>query len=196
MTPRPPRLSSPAKKDLPEEVYAAQKRAFEMGSLSTESFVPGQSGTRPNTPAEKAWSEYNHHWAGIISFGRFSRGSCANRENLLGAQLAAAFSGPFHFSFFEKRPGGLAARTKRLLGHVCGSRGLVAPRLCGGGRRPGRIRMAPADWPRRICQHPAGVSDAHRGLWRAVPHAFPQPRLCERRRSGRAKVTSRWRFSR
>ena len=66
MTPRPPRLSSPAKKDLPEDVYAAQKRAFEMGSLSTESFVPGQSGTRPNTLAEKAWSEYNHHWAGIL----------------------------------------------------------------------------------------------------------------------------------
>ena len=66
MTPRPPRLSSPAMKDLPEDVYAAQKRAFEVGSLSTESFVPGQSGTRPNTPAEKAWSEYNHHWAGII----------------------------------------------------------------------------------------------------------------------------------
>jgi putative copper resistance protein D len=66
MTPRPPRLSSPAMKDLPEDIYAAQKRAFEVGSLSTESFVPGQSGTRPNTPAEKAWSEYNHHWAGII----------------------------------------------------------------------------------------------------------------------------------
>ncbi|HEY6946226.1 MAG TPA: CopD family protein [Candidatus Acidoferrum sp.] len=66
MSPRPPRLSSPAMKDLPEEIYAAQKRAFEMGSLSTESYVPGQSGTRPNTPAEKAWSEYNHHWAGII----------------------------------------------------------------------------------------------------------------------------------
>ena len=66
MTPRPPRLSSPAMKDLPEDIYAAQKMAFETGSLSTESFVPGQSGTRPNTPAEKAWSEYNHHWAGII----------------------------------------------------------------------------------------------------------------------------------
>jgi copper resistance protein D len=66
MTPRPPRFSSPAMKDLPEDVYAAQKIAFEVGSLSTESFVPGQSGTRPNTPAEKAWSEYNHHWAGII----------------------------------------------------------------------------------------------------------------------------------
>ena len=66
MTPRAPRLSSPAMKDLPEDVYAAQKRAFEVGSISTESFVPGQSGTRPNTPAEKAWSEYNHHWAGMI----------------------------------------------------------------------------------------------------------------------------------
>jgi copper resistance protein D len=66
VTPRPPRLSSPAIKDLPEDVYAAQRKAFEVGPLSTESFVPGQSGTRPNTPAEKAWSEYNHHWAGII----------------------------------------------------------------------------------------------------------------------------------
>jgi len=66
MTPRPPRFSSPAMQELPEDAYAAQKKAFEEGSLSTESFVPGQAGTRPNTPAEKAWSEYNHHWAGVI----------------------------------------------------------------------------------------------------------------------------------
>src|SRR5229473_2129785 len=66
MYPRPPRFSSPAMQELPEDVYAAQKKAFEAGSLSTESYVPGQAGTRPNTPAEKAWSEYNHHWAGII----------------------------------------------------------------------------------------------------------------------------------
>ena len=66
MTPRPPRFSSPAMQDLPEDVYATQKTAFEVGSLSTESYVPGQSGTRLNTPAERAWSEYNHHWAGII----------------------------------------------------------------------------------------------------------------------------------
>jgi copper resistance protein D len=66
ITPRLPRLSSPAMKELPEDVYVAQKMAFEMGSLSTESFVPGQSGTRPNTPSEKGWSEYNHHWAGIV----------------------------------------------------------------------------------------------------------------------------------
>src|SRR5467141_2460111 len=66
MAPRPPRFASPAMQELPEDIYAAQKKAFESGSLSTESYVPGQAGTRPNTPAEKAWSEYNHHWAGIV----------------------------------------------------------------------------------------------------------------------------------
>ena len=66
MSPRPPRLASPSTQELPEDIYAAQAKIFEAGSLSTESFVPGQAGTRPNTPAEKAWSEYNHHWAGII----------------------------------------------------------------------------------------------------------------------------------
>jgi copper resistance protein D len=66
MSPRPPRLGSPSMQELPEDVYAAQKNSFEAGSLSTASYVPGQAGTRPNTPAEKAWSEYNHHWAGII----------------------------------------------------------------------------------------------------------------------------------
>jgi putative copper resistance protein D len=66
MFPRPPRFSSPAMQDLPEDVYAAEKKAFEVGPLSTESYVPGQTGTRLNTPAEKAWSEYNHHWAGVI----------------------------------------------------------------------------------------------------------------------------------
>ena len=66
MSPRSPRFASPSVQELPEDVYAAQKKAFESGSLSTESYVPGQSGTRPNTPAEQAWSEYNHHWAGIV----------------------------------------------------------------------------------------------------------------------------------
>src|SRR5712692_2088448 len=66
MSPRQPRFASPSIQELPEEIYTAQKKAFESGSLSTESYVPGQTGTRPNTPAEKAWSEYNHHWAGIV----------------------------------------------------------------------------------------------------------------------------------
>jgi putative copper resistance protein D len=66
MSPQSPRFASPTVQELPEDAYAAQKKAFEVGSLSTESYVPGQTGTRPNTPAEKAWSEYNHHWAGIV----------------------------------------------------------------------------------------------------------------------------------
>jgi copper resistance protein D len=66
MSPQSPRLASPTVQELPEDAYAAQKKAFEAGSLSTESYVPGQTGKRPNTPAEKAWSEYNHHWAGIV----------------------------------------------------------------------------------------------------------------------------------
>ena len=64
--PQIPRLSSPAVADLPEDVYAAEVKSFDAGTLSSASFVPGQAGTRPNTVAEKSWSEYNHHWAGLI----------------------------------------------------------------------------------------------------------------------------------
>jgi putative copper resistance protein D len=66
LAPRSPRLVSPTMQDLPEDIYAAQQKAIEAGALSAASFVPGQAGTRPNTTAEKSWSEYNHHWAGII----------------------------------------------------------------------------------------------------------------------------------
>ncbi len=66
LSPHFPRLESPAMHDLPEDIYAAQVKAFDAGTLSSASFVPGQAGTRPNTPAEKSWSEYNHHWAGLI----------------------------------------------------------------------------------------------------------------------------------
>lgn len=66
LAPQIPRLASPAVQDLPEDVYAAEVTAFNAGTLSSASFVPGQAGTRPNTLAEKSWSEYNHHWAGLI----------------------------------------------------------------------------------------------------------------------------------
>jgi copper resistance protein D len=66
LAPQLPRLASPAIQDLPAEIYAAEVKAFDAGTLSSASFVPGQAGTRPNTPAEKSWSEYNHHWAGLI----------------------------------------------------------------------------------------------------------------------------------
>src|SRR5258706_7425468 len=60
MSPQSPRFASPSVQELPEDAYAAQKKAFEVGSLSTETHVPGQIGTPPHTPPEKAWSEYKH----------------------------------------------------------------------------------------------------------------------------------------
>jgi putative copper resistance protein D len=66
LSPSLPRLASPAIAELPEDIYVAQVKSFDAGTLSSASFVPGQAGTRPNTPAEKSWSEYNHHWAGLI----------------------------------------------------------------------------------------------------------------------------------
>jgi hypothetical protein len=121
------------------------------------------------------------------SFRRFLAVLAQTRRISWVSNWPLLFLGLSIFLFLRSDPGRLAARPKRLLGHVCGSRGLVAPHLCGAGRRPSRIRMARTDWPRRICQHPTGVPDAHRGLWRAVAHAFPQPRQCERRSSGRVE---------
>jgi putative copper resistance protein D len=66
LAPSIPRFASPGLEDLPEDVYAAEVKSFDAGTLSSASFVPGQAGMRPNTPAEKSWSEYNHHWAGLI----------------------------------------------------------------------------------------------------------------------------------
>ena len=66
LAPQSPRFRSPAIQDLPEDIYAAEVKAFDAGTLSSASFVPGQAGTRPNTAAEKSWSEYNHHWSGLI----------------------------------------------------------------------------------------------------------------------------------
>src|SRR5580698_369268 len=66
LAPSIPRFASPGLEDLPEDVYAAEVKSFDAGPLSSASFVPGQAGMRPNTTAEKSWSEYNHHWAGLI----------------------------------------------------------------------------------------------------------------------------------
>jgi putative copper resistance protein D len=52
-----PRMRTPALKDL--------SRATPLSGVLAGSFVPGQL-TQPNTPADIAWSEYNHHWAGLV----------------------------------------------------------------------------------------------------------------------------------
>jgi len=105
MAPRPPRLGSPTMQELPEDVYALQSKGIAYGSLSTESFVPGQAGTRPNTPAEKAWSEYNHHWAGIMVLAVGLLALVAQAGHVSGARhWPLAFLGLAVFLFLRSDP--------------------------------------------------------------------------------------------
>jgi putative copper resistance protein D len=65
MAPRRPRLRSPGL----EELQAPTRQTPQKGAAGApipQSFVPGQTATYVNTPADIAWSEYNHHWAGLM----------------------------------------------------------------------------------------------------------------------------------
>lgn len=61
ITPRWPRMETPAF----AELSPASSLALPQNSNLPGSFVPGQL-QQPNTPADIAWSEYNHHWAGLV----------------------------------------------------------------------------------------------------------------------------------
>ncbi len=67
-SPRPPRLSSPEWKELSESTKETLKKAAASGQSVPVSFVPGQFAASTNGPADRAWSEYNHNWAGLIVF--------------------------------------------------------------------------------------------------------------------------------
>ena len=60
-SPKWPRMETPAVADLTPATPLAPPES----STLPGSFVPGQQ-WQPNTPADIAWSEYNHHWAGFI----------------------------------------------------------------------------------------------------------------------------------
>src|SRR5689334_10680021 len=49
------------------ELRIASSVKVSVNSGQPGSFVPGQS-IHPDSPADIAWSEYNHHWAGIVVF--------------------------------------------------------------------------------------------------------------------------------
>jgi copper resistance protein D len=66
--PHMPRFQSPSISELSPStpmVFEASKPAA--GALAPQSFVPGQGAALSN-PADIAWSEYNHNWAGIVVF--------------------------------------------------------------------------------------------------------------------------------
>lgn len=67
MSPRWPRMETPSVNDL--------WPATPLGVTgSPASLLPGQSAPHPSNPADIAWSEYNHHWAGLVvlSIGIFA----------------------------------------------------------------------------------------------------------------------------
>ena len=66
-TPRWPRLSSPNVAQLPvPDREMLKDEADKAGAATT--YVPGSPPLHPETPEGKAWSEYNHHWAGLLVF--------------------------------------------------------------------------------------------------------------------------------
>src|SRR5262245_29595439 len=64
--PRMPRLSSSDLKQLAGSSKEIRRRAEAEGCKLPSAFVPGFDRLSVNTPADIAWSEYNHSWAGIF----------------------------------------------------------------------------------------------------------------------------------
>jgi len=65
MAPHWPRMTTPSLSSLSPSSREAWKREHPATVGATQAFVPGQSYT-PSTQGDIEWSEYNHHWAGIV----------------------------------------------------------------------------------------------------------------------------------
>jgi len=66
--PRMPRLTSPPLGDLSPAGKELERQAKLAGVKVPAAFMPGESFSHPDSPADIAWSEYNHSWAGLIVF--------------------------------------------------------------------------------------------------------------------------------
>jgi putative copper resistance protein D len=64
--PRMPQLSSPDLKQISGSSKELRRRAEAEGRKLPAAFVPGADPLSVNTPADIAWSEYNHSWAGVF----------------------------------------------------------------------------------------------------------------------------------
>ena len=67
--PRMPRFSSPDLKEISPSTEQMVKNAVAAGKTVPAAFLPGESmGVNASTPADIAWSEYNHNVAGLVVF--------------------------------------------------------------------------------------------------------------------------------
>ena len=71
---RMPQFSSPDSKELSESATEVGRSAKADGRKLPPAFVPGDPGLDVDTPADIAWSEYNHTWAGVqvLAIGVFA----------------------------------------------------------------------------------------------------------------------------
>jgi putative copper resistance protein D len=74
MTPRWPRMETPRLADL----SPATALAISRDSILPASFVPGEL-QHPNNAADIEWSEYNHHWAGMVVLAMGILAMCSRR---------------------------------------------------------------------------------------------------------------------
>jgi copper resistance protein D len=66
--PRMPRLTSPALKEITPSTEQMAKDAASTGKALPVAFVSSAAGINIDTPADRAWSEYNHNVAGLVVF--------------------------------------------------------------------------------------------------------------------------------
>ena len=67
MTPQWPRFSTPSVRELPTTAYAASNGTAESATAPAASAGVSTAGST-SSAQEIAWSEYNHHWAGLVVF--------------------------------------------------------------------------------------------------------------------------------
>jgi putative copper resistance protein D len=103
--PRMPRLSSPDLGQLAESTEQLRRRAEAEGRKVPSDFVPGTDPLRVNSPADIAWSEYNHSWAGIFVFLTGLLALLSRSKNFAWAKMwPLIFLGLAVFLFFRSDP--------------------------------------------------------------------------------------------
>ncbi len=89
-TPQWPRLSSPSHADLalPALQLQLDAEAAAEAKKPPPAFVPGSGDLPPRNAEDIAWSEYNHHWAGLFVVAIAVLGTAQPGRTALGAALA------------------------------------------------------------------------------------------------------------
>jgi putative copper resistance protein D len=65
-SPKLPRMNTPPLSTLSPSTRERWKKEHSRGFSQNEAYIPGQGEYVPSTEGDIAWSEYNHHWAGLI----------------------------------------------------------------------------------------------------------------------------------